>query len=349
MLVSTTYPFRDFREAGRISLRPEGKDQVLSFERPIPARYLKLVFASNGGGGYLQAGEVKAIGRLVPGAAAAPAYRELHSGAAIERYSSQYNDTDWAAANLLLPDGDGGQWAGTNNESQEVVVALERPSPVTDISIDNYAREGEANWARRVDVEISAESPYRGFEPVGSLTLPAVGDLHTLSLGAPRTARFVKLLFRSNGGGGYMEAARVRIWSAGAAGPSNPPGEGGTILRQLEETGRAVTQEIRFATNSAEILPESSAVLEEIAGLLRGQPELELIIEGHTDNVGGADNNLALSRRRADAVKLWLVDRAGIAELRLTTAGYGLTRPIADNTSEEGRAKNRRVELARRR
>jgi OOP family OmpA-OmpF porin len=74
---------------------------------------------------------------------------------------------------------------------------------------------------------------------------------------------------------------------------------------------------------------------------------MELIIEGHTDNIGGAQFNLELSRKRAEAVKRWLVDKAGIGEIRLTTVGYGLTRPIADNSTEEGRAKNRRVELVR--
>lgn len=64
--------------------------------------------------------------------------------------------------------------------------------------------------------------------------------------------------------------------------------------------------------------------------------------------MGGAEPNLELSRRRAEAVKRWLVDREKIAEVRLTTAGYGLTRPIADNSTEDGRAKNRRVELVRR-
>jgi OOP family OmpA-OmpF porin len=74
---------------------------------------------------------------------------------------------------------------------------------------------------------------------------------------------------------------------------------------------------------------------------------MELIIEGHTDNIGGAQFNLELSRKRAEAVKRWLVDKAGIGEVRLTTVGYGLSRPIADNSMDEGRAKNRRVELVK--
>lgn len=94
-------------------------------------------------------------------------------------------------------------------------------------------------------------------------------------------------------------------------------------------------------------MPRSETVLSQIAKVLQENPKLELIIEGHTDNVGGAQFNLELSRKRAEAVKRWLVDKAGISEVRLTTVGYGLSRPIADNSTEEGRAKNRRVELVR--
>jgi len=94
-------------------------------------------------------------------------------------------------------------------------------------------------------------------------------------------------------------------------------------------------------------LPGSETILSQIAKVLQENPKLELIIEGHTDNVGGAQFNLEVSRKRAEAVKRWLVDKAGISEVRLTTVGYGLSRPIADNSTEEGRAKSRRVELVR--
>lgn len=342
--VSTTYPFRDFRNVGTLALAPEGTDQVLSFERPVPARYLKVVFLDNGGGGYMQAGEIRAIGRPMAGGAPAPPYQSFHEGARIERASSEYNDSDWAAANLIAPDTAPGQWAGKNAEPQEVVVALADASVVTDVAVSNYAREAPKNWANRIEISTSPSSPYRDFQPAGILEVPAVGDLHALRLPQPTPARFVKLVFRSNGGGGYMEAGRVRIYGVAEA----SAGGGGEIRRQLAETGRAVTQEIHFATGSAEILPDSEPVLEEIAGVLGDDPKLELIIEGHTDDVGGAEMNLDLSRRRADAVKRWLVDRRGIAEVRLTTAGYGLTRPVAGNDSADGRARNRRVELVRR-
>ena len=353
--VSTTYPFRGFRPVGRLTLESVGSDQVLSLAEPAPARYVKLLFHANRGGGYLQAAEVTVMGRPLADAPPAPAYRSLATpaaGARIERASSEYNDSDWAAANLLAPDGEG-QWAGTSDNAQEVVIALAEAAPITDVAVCNYARENPSNWARQVAVEISNQASYRGFERVGQMTLPAVGDLHTLTLDQPVTGRWVKLLFQSNGGGGYMEAARVRVYQAlepaAPAAAELPAAAPTSIRKQLEATGRATVYSIHFEFNSAAILPESVPVLEEIAAVLRAQPDWELTIEGHTDGVGGADFNRDLSRRRADAVKLWLVDQAGIGEVRLTTVGYGLTRPIADNETEEGRRLNRRVELVRKR
>lgn len=339
--VSTTFPFRGYRTVGTLSLGPEGTDHVYTFEQPTLARYLKLVFLANGGGGYMQAGEIRAMGRFVPGAPPAPAYRALHEHATIESFSSEFNDSDWSAANLIAPDSVRGQWAGKSNAPQEVVIGLGEATTVTDVAVSNYAREADKNWAREVEIFLAPDVAYKGFVSAGTLTLPPRADLTTLTLEQPTTARFVKLVFRRNGGGGYMEAGRVRIFEAEDA------SGGATIAAQLEATGRAVTQEIHFDFNSAKILPESAAVLEEITAVLEGQSGLELIIEGHTDSVGGAEANLDLSRRRADAVKRWLVERHGIAEVRLTTAGYGLTRPIADNSSEEGRARNRRVELVK--
>jgi hypothetical protein len=81
--VSTTYPVRDFRKVGTLELAPEGTDQVLSFERPVPARYLKVVFLDNGGGGYMQAGEIRAIGRAVTDGGPAPAYHAYHESATL--------------------------------------------------------------------------------------------------------------------------------------------------------------------------------------------------------------------------------------------------------------------------
>jgi outer membrane protein OmpA-like peptidoglycan-associated protein len=342
VLISTTFPFRDFVSVGKFTLKNEGSDQVFSLARPTPGRYVKVRFLTNHGGGFMEAGEIKVMGKLLPGASPAPGYTNVAAtaaGARIEKHTSQYDDS-WAAKHLLEEDGSS-QWAGKSAASQEIVVALPAVSDVTDIAINNASREDPTTWARDVEVEVSTTVPYKDYKPVGRLSMPRIGDLHTLSLPSPTPARYVRVLFRSNHGGGFMEAARIRVYKAEAA-----PG-GKSVAQQLAETGRAVVREIRFATNSAQILPESGAVLAQIARLLREDPKLELVIEGHTDSVGGAEFNLDLSRRRAEAVKRWLADKEGISEVRLATVGFGLTRPVADNATDEGRAQNRRVELLR--
>ena len=88
-------------------------------------------------------------------------------------------------------------------------------------------------------------------------------------------------------------------------------------------------------------------LLAEIVKLMLLYPELSLEIQGHTDNQGTAEHNLDLSRRRADTVRRFIL-LFGVGESRLVSEGYGLTRPVAPNDTEEGRAKNRRVELVKR-
>lgn len=104
-------------------------------------------------------------------------------------------------------------------------------------------------------------------------------------------------------------------------------------------------QQVRFATNEATLLPESRVLLDEVVRTLRVQPSIRRVeIQGHSDDVGNEAFNLDLSQRRAEAVRAYLVE-AGIAPTRLSAQGYGLSRPKEANTTEAGRAANRRVEL----
>jgi OmpA-OmpF porin, OOP family len=113
----------------------------------------------------------------------------------------------------------------------------------------------------------------------------------------------------------------------------------------LEEGQVRVLQQVHFATGSATILADSFPMLMEITQLLRANPSIKKMrIEGHTDNRGGADYNLDLSKRRAASVRSWLVQH-GIESGRLESEGYGLTRPIQTNDTNDGRAANRRVEF----
>jgi outer membrane protein OmpA-like peptidoglycan-associated protein len=91
--------------------------------------------------------------------------------------------------------------------------------------------------------------------------------------------------------------------------------------------------------------PESRPTLDEIARLLRAQPQLAVVIVGHTDSQGAYDHNMDLSRRRAEAVAQALVSSYQIARTRLRTAGVGFLAPVGSNATDEGRTLNRRVEL----
>ncbi len=102
---------------------------------------------------------------------------------------------------------------------------------------------------------------------------------------------------------------------------------------------------VYFDTDKTDVKPESSATLDEVASLLKIDRSLKLEISGHTDNTGAKDHNLKLSQGRADAVTQMLVKKYGIDPKRLVAKGYGDTKPVAPNTTEDGKAKNRRVEL----
>jgi outer membrane protein OmpA-like peptidoglycan-associated protein len=102
---------------------------------------------------------------------------------------------------------------------------------------------------------------------------------------------------------------------------------------------------VLFVSNKSDLLPGAQVKLNEVADALTKQDsESKIVVEGHTDSQGGAPYNQELSQRRAQAVRDYLVTR-GIAPDRVTSQGFGLTRPIADNSTPEGRANNRRVEI----
>lgn len=119
----------------------------------------------------------------------------------------------------------------------------------------------------------------------------------------------------------------------------------GELLEALHKDGHVAVY-INFATNRADLDESASPVIREIVGMLKQHSELRLKVEGHTDSTGDPDANLKLSRDRAEAVVAALIG-AGIARDRLTAAGHGASRPIADNATDKGRAKNRRVELVK--
>ncbi len=119
-----------------------------------------------------------------------------------------------------------------------------------------------------------------------------------------------------------------------------------SLSNEINKSGHVAVYGIHFDTGKATILPDSEATLGEIVKLLQQDADLKLRVEGHTDNQGNAAANQALSEKRAQAVVAWLTAH-GVAANRLTAKGFGQAKPIEDNGTEDGRAKNRRVELVK--
>jgi len=115
--------------------------------------------------------------------------------------------------------------------------------------------------------------------------------------------------------------------------------------QSLTATGKVAVYGILFDTNKSDIKPESRPSLEQIGALMKQNPGIRLHVVGHTDNVGGFDANLGLSKRRAEAVAAALTKDFGVARERLTANGVASLAPVQSNADEAGRARNRRVEL----
>ena len=120
-----------------------------------------------------------------------------------------------------------------------------------------------------------------------------------------------------------------------------------SLANDINRTGHASVYGIYFDTGKADVKPESDATLSEIAKLIQGDPTLKLYVVGHTDNQGALDLNMDLALRRAQAVLAALTTKYAVPAGRLKAYGCGPYAPVASNDSEDGRAKNRRVELVK--
>ena len=117
------------------------------------------------------------------------------------------------------------------------------------------------------------------------------------------------------------------------------------MAQSITTNGRVALYGLYFDSGKADVKPESKDTLDQIAKLLSTSPALKLLVVGHTDNVGEFASNMDLSKRRADAVITVLASQYKADRKRLTPVGVSFASPIAPNTSEDGKAKNRRVEL----
>ena len=218
--------------------------------------------------------------------------------------------------------------------SQEVTLAAgsarDVPAPMQVL-----ANQG---WSGRVTVKTAGDIPTtispNAFEMAGGTQGLSV----TLKVPAAQKPGVYTVSVVADNGGGKTARASVSL----------------TLTASLKKQFTAIkTQKririygIHFDVDSAHIQPRSEPVIGEIAALMRETPGLRFQVEGHTDSDGGAAYNIGLSQRRAQAVVDDLVKRYNVARGRLVPKGFGLTKPVAPNTTPAGKALNRRVELLR--
>ena len=118
-----------------------------------------------------------------------------------------------------------------------------------------------------------------------------------------------------------------------------------SVKQESRGTVITLSGSVLFASNESTLLPAANVKLNDVAdALIKGNPDANITVEGHTDSQGSRDHNMQLAQQRAESVKAQLVSR-GVAADRIKAVGIGPDRPIADNKSAEGRANNRRVEI----
>ena len=165
-----------------------------------------------------------------------------------------------------------------------------------------------------------------GDDPAGQKLLES-----TAQAGACGTATTAEALAAGDSDGDGVPDDREKC-------PGTPAGA------RVNEDGSWVIENVTFDFDKAEIKPEFHDELNDVAEILARNYETKIEVSGHTDNVGSAEYNQGLSERRAQAVMEYLVAK-GVGKYRITSAGYGFSRPHTTNDTEEGRAENRRVEL----
>ena len=344
----------------------DGKPQSFVFELPEAATLRTLEFDNDTSGmGGVDAG-IKDLTIEVSTTSASEGFQPIFSGSLQKGVNGQRFDIAkpvagrWVRANFTSNHG------GESYSLAELRGFGDAPAAVLTTDASGSYETVWGTW----NVTQAGTTISGCFQPGGLSTQPAtfsggmegniarIRYIETDDAGAPREARALLLVFARDGKrfftagvdgeslSDYGEVKRI------AAEPATCPGRAAnaparTMADTLAKEGRVAVYGINFDFDAATLRPESTVVLEQVAGLLRDDPALRITIEGHTDDVGGAAYNDALSGKRANSVKDWLV-AAGIDRARLEAVGKGAGSPVATNGNDVGRAQNRRVELARR-
>ena len=214
--------------------------------------------------------------------------------------------------NVLVQEGGARLEAGAGPIDQTEVIGQ------TLVPVDQKQPVNFALWAQEGRIRI-----YINGKRAVDVNQIALGDINYVDMDAAV----------SEGSGGYVGIRRARI-------AETAPDFSKTIM-----SGRYVTHGILFDVDSDRIRPESAATIKMIASGLQSSSGSNFVIEGHTDSTGDTAHNMDLSQRRAEAVKSVLVSQFGIDGARLSTKGFGATKPVASNDTPQGRAENRRVEF----
>lgn len=272
---------------------------------------------------------------------------------------------EFSAGSLEIVEWQGGRWLRANEDSKFYIPLPDvRPERFT-MEFDYYIPQGEV-WISFSDKEVT-RLDLRGRGGAGLLNNAAKVNASYNEPNGTAKMRRARLMVDGKYAKVYLDDKRVLnvpnadlertnkilFYTDGLADDPSFFGNfrltagGKKLYDAIAATGRVATQGVYFDSGSDRVRPESSPTLKEIAQMLTEHPDLKLTIEGHTDNVGGAQANHDLSHKRAAAVKQALVSTYSIDAARLTSTGFGDKKPVAKNDTPEGRQQNRRVELVK--
>jgi len=203
-----------------------------------------------------------------------------------------------------------------------------------EIADENHGYVGVS--VKDVEVYVSTTSATSGFKHVVSFRLEQNKNNQIVKI-TPVQAQWVKLVITSNYGyEGYTEFGQLGAYDDGIRSKG--------IKDEMSSKGFADIYGIYFDFGSADIKEESKPVIAEIVSYLNENPDVKIVVEGHTDNVGSESSNQTLSENRAKSVMNSLTE-SGIKKERLSIKGYGSSQPVSGNDTETGRAQNRRVTI----
>lgn len=276
--------------------------------------------------------------------------------------AAHYWFTDKLAAGLVV--------AGTNLRAEDQNVGFKTPltavmgrlkwMPFREMAVNPYLSMG-LEWVsfNAEDSENDEQHPiyhdWSQTSDVSALALPFgvglshdINDNFALSLEALYHTSTTD--FQDDWEGGDADDGWYTVTAGLAWLPGKPRDTDGCPDKQPElqvEAGHSIVLEgVNFDSGKSTLRPESAEPLGKVLRTLQENPEIEVEIQGHTDDQGKAQMNRELSQARADAVMAWLVER-GIEPARLRTKGFGPGQPVADNATPDGRAQNRRIEFLR--